>query len=348
MATRLLAPSMGEGVEELTIVNWLKKEGDPVKEFEMIVELETDKVTTEIPSPAEGTLLKIVAQKDQSVKTGSVMAWIGQPGESIDVLMKEEKEASPRVRQASAAPVPQPAGAPVPQPTGAPVPQGVQASAAAESAKSEYQGPVSPLVKKLVALNNIDLNLVHGTGQDGRITKEDVQAYLESRNSAPATPPVPTAAATPASPSAGIMPELAGELIPHSSLRRQIAERMVASVHTSPHVLTVMEADLGKVLAHRAANKEAFAALGINLTLTAYFCAAIVAALKARPDVNVSWTDEGIQRYNVINLGLAVSLGDAGPDRTGHQKCRGTLTAGVGRADQRPVRARPQQKAPAR
>lgn len=304
MATRLLAPSMGEGVEELTIVNWLKKEGDPVKEFEMIVELETDKVTTEIPSPAEGTLLKIVAQKDQSVKTGSVMAWIGQPGESIDALMKEEKEASPRVRQASAAPVP--------QPTGAPVPQGVQASAAAESAKSEYQGPVSPLVKKLVALNNIDLNLVHGTGQDGRITKEDVQAYLESRNSAPATPPVPAAAATPASPSAGIMPELAGELIPHSSLRRQIAERMVASVHTSPHVLTVMEADLGKVLAHRATNKEAFAALGINLTLTAYFCAAIVAALKARPDVNVSWTDEGIQRYNVINLGLAVSLGDAG------------------------------------
>ena len=305
MATRLLAPSMGEGVEELTIVNWLKKEGDPVKEFEMIVELETDKVTTEIPSPADGSLLKIVAQKDTSVKVGSVMAWIGQPGESIDALMKEEKEASPRVRQASAAPVPQPAGAPVPQ--------GAQASAAAESAKSEYQGPVSPLVKKLVALNNIDLNLVHGTGQDGRVTKEDVQAYLESRNSAPATAPsVPAAAATPASPSAGIMPELAGELIPHSSLRRQIAERMVASVHTSPHVLTVMEADLGKVLAHRAANKEAFAALGINLTLTAYFCAAIVAALKARPDVNVSWTNEGIQRYNVINLGLAVSLGDAG------------------------------------
>ena len=304
MATRLLAPSMGEGVEELMIVNWLKKEGDPVKEFEMIVELETDKVTTEIPSPADGTLLKIVAQKDTSVKVGSVMAWIGQPGEAIDALQKEEKAASLRSRQAAA-----PEEAPVPQQVpqqGAPVPQGVPAHA-------EYQGPVSPLVKKLVALNNIDLNQVHGTGQDGRITKEDVQAYLESRNSVPATAPsVPAAAITPVSPSVGGIPELTGELLPHSSLRRQIAERMVASVHTSPHVLTVMEADLSKVLAHRAANKEAFAALGINLTLTAYFCAAIVAALKARPDVNVSWSDEGIQRYNVINLGMAVSLGEAG------------------------------------
>lgn len=308
MATRLLAPSMGEGVEELTIVNWLKKEGDPVKEYEMIVELETDKVTTEIPSPAAGTLLKIVAPKDTSVKTGTVMAWIGQPGEAIDALQKEEKGASQRSRQAPTA-----AATPVPQ-QGAPVPQPQEAQAPAPvPARAEYQGPVSPLVKKLVALNNIDLNQVHGTGQNGRITKEDVQAYLESRISAPATTsPVPAAAATPVSPSIGVMPELAGELIPHSSLRKQIAERMVASVHTSPHVLTVMEADLSKVLAHRAANKEAFAALGINLTLTAYFCAAIVAALKARPDVNASWTDEGLQRYNVINLGLAVSLGDAG------------------------------------
>jgi len=307
MATRLLAPSMGDGVEELTIVNWLKKEGDPVKEFEVIVELETDKVTSEIPSPADGTLLKIVAQKDATVKVGTVMAWIGQPGEAIEGLQKEEKAASARSVQAAAT-APAVSSAAVPVSQAAPVPAPI------EPAKTEYQGPVSPLVKKLVELNAIDLNLVHGTGQDGRITKEDVQIYLDTRKTAPA---VPTAAAVPAASvpvhaAAGNLPELEGELVPLSSLRRQIAERMVNSQHTSPHVLTVMEADLSKVLAHRAANKEAFAALGINLTLTAYFCAAIVAGLKARPDVNVSWTDEGIQRYNVINLGLAVSLGDAG------------------------------------
>ncbi len=307
MATRLLAPSMGDGVEELTIVNWLKKEGDPVKEFEVIVELETDKVTSEIPSPADGTLLKIVAQKDTTVKVGTVMAWIGQPGEAIEGLQKEEKAASARSVQAAAT-APAVSSAAVPVSQEAPVPAPI------EPAKTEYQGPVSPLVKKLVELNAIDLNLVHGTGQDGRITKEDVQIYLDTRKTAPA---VPTAAAVPAASvpvhaAAGNLPELEGELVPLSSLRRQIAERMVNSQHTSPHVLTVMEADLSKVLAHRAANKEAFAALGINLTLTAYFCAAIVAGLKARPDVNVSWTDEGIQRYNVINLGLAVSLGDAG------------------------------------
>jgi 2-oxoglutarate dehydrogenase E2 component (dihydrolipoamide succinyltransferase) len=298
---------MGDGVEELTIVNWLKKEGDPVKEFEVIVELETDKVTSEIPSPADGTLLKIVAQKDTTVKVGTVMAWIGQPGEAIEGLQKEEKAASARSVQAAAT-APAVSSAAVPVSQEAPVPAPI------EPAKTEYQGPVSPLVKKLVELNAIDLNLVHGTGQDGRITKEDVQIYLDTRKTAPA---VPTAAAVPAASvpvhaAAGNLPELEGELVPLSSLRRQIAERMVNSQHTSPHVLTVMEADLSKVLAHRAANKEAFAALGINLTLTAYFCAAIVAGLKARPDVNVSWTDEGIQRYNVINLGLAVSLGDAG------------------------------------
>jgi len=105
---------------------------------------------------------------------------------------------------------------------------------------------------------------------------------------------------------------MAGELILHTSLRRQIAERMVNSVHASPHVLTVMEADLSKVLAHRTVNKAAFAAQGVNLTLTAYFCSAIVSGLKACPDVNASWTDEGIQRYSAINLGVATSLGEEG------------------------------------
>jgi 2-oxoglutarate dehydrogenase E2 component (dihydrolipoamide succinyltransferase) len=169
-------------------------------------------------------------------------------------------------------------------------------------------------VKKISAENDVDLNLVPGTGLDGRITKEDVLKYLETRNqTTPATTPRKPELAAASSPlSMGKPSSLPGNLVPISSLRRQIAERMVDSQRTSPHVLTVMEADLSKVLAHRAVNKASFAAQGINLTLTVYFCSAIITGLKACPEVNSSWTEEGIQQYQVINLGVATSLGDLG------------------------------------
>ena len=291
MATRLLAPSMGEGIEELTVINWLKKEGETVNELEVIVELETDKVTTEIPSPAAGTLLKILAQKDETVKVGSTLAWIGQPGEALE-------SETPAAESVLVIEAPKPA-----------IAEPVQVLE-----KSVYTGPVSPLVKNIVAANHVDLNLVHGTGLGGRITKEDVLKYLETQKSAApiAVAQTPEAAILPGLTPAVKPASLAGELIPHSSLRRQIAERMVNSQHISPHVLTVMEADLSKVLAHRATNKAAFAAQGVNLTLTAYFCSAIVSGLKSCPDVNSSWTDEGIQRYSAINLGMATSLGEQG------------------------------------
>jgi 2-oxoglutarate dehydrogenase E2 component (dihydrolipoamide succinyltransferase) len=291
MATRLLAPSLGEGVEELTVVNWLKKEGETVKELEVIVELETDKVTTEIPSPASGVVLKLLAAKDETVKVGSTLAWIGRPGEMLEAEAVEKNPSAQTAKVVIAA-------APV-------IPVEVN---------SPYTGRVSPLVKNMAAENNIDLNLVHGTGQDGRITKEDVLKYLETRKSAPqAVAPKMVEEAV----GSNVLPPVraaspAGELVPLSSLRKQIAERMVNSQHTSPHVLTVMEADLSKVLAHRAANKVAFADQGVNLTLTAYFCSAIVTALKAHPDVNASFTEEGIQRYRDINLGMAVALGEQG------------------------------------
>ncbi|MHB8089741.1 MAG: dihydrolipoamide acetyltransferase family protein [Anaerolineaceae bacterium] len=289
MATRLFAPSMGEGVEELTVINWLKKEGDTVKEMEVIVELETDKVTTEIPSPAAGTILKILAEIDETVKVGSTLAWIGQPGEAFE---EEKPKKKPPVAEAK---VDISLKAPEPVTTG-----------------STYTGHVSPLVKKIVTENNVDLNQVRGSGQEGRITKEDVLNYLESRKEAPSTTAAqPTQAAAEPVPVEKPVP-MAGELIQLSSLRKQIADRMVNSQHTSPHVLTVMEADLSKVLAHRAANKAAFAAQSVKLTLTAYFCSAIVTSLKAFPMVNSSWTDEGLQLHRDINLGMATALGEQG------------------------------------
>jgi 2-oxoglutarate dehydrogenase E2 component (dihydrolipoamide succinyltransferase) len=283
---------MGEGIEELTVVTWLKKEGDTVKEFEVVVELETDKVSTEIPSPEAGTILKILAQKDEVVKVGSTLAWIGKPGETVDSAAPVSKAAAPVEVSKPAASV-------------------VAPEAKSTVAVKEYTGQISPLVRKLAAEHNVDLNLVQGTGKDGRITKEDMLNYLESGKTVPALEALPTqkAITTPRAVSSGT---LTGTLIPHSSLRKQIAERMVNSLHTAPHVLTVMEADLSKVVAHRSANKEILAEKGVNLTLTAYFSAAIVSTLKAFPDVNCSWTDAGIQRYNTINLGMAVSLGEAG------------------------------------
>ena len=300
MATRLIAPSMGEGIEELTVVGWLKKEGDAVKEMEMVVEVETDKVTTEIPSPVSGILLKIMAQVDETVKVGSPMAWIGEPGEEIPAGGAKAKEAPPTQEATPAKD--KPPAAPGNEPAAPAAPAAIPAA--------QYTGHVSPLVRQMAEKNQVDLNQVQGTGQDGRITKDDMLNYLDAKKTAPA-PAAPAPVAPMESKPAG--QELpAGSLIPHTSVRRQIAQRMVSSKQTSPHVLTVMEADLSRVVAHRSANKASFANQGANLTLTAYFCAAIVSALKANPLVNSSWTEEGIQTYNVVNLGVATALGKDG------------------------------------
>jgi len=288
MASRVLAPSMGEGIEEMTVVNWLKKEGDTVAQFEVLVEIETDKVTNEITSPASGVVLKILVQKDEVVKVGSTLAWVGKPGEPLEASQPEEKKDLPK-----AATIPGP-------------------NVEDQTKLVEKQtGLISPVVKKLAEENQVDLSLVEGTGQEGRITREDILAFLETKKTKqPQTISQPDEIiekVEPATPGT-----ISGTLLPITSIRKQIAERMVASQHTSPHVLSVMEADLSKVLRHRATNKDAFAAQGVNLTLTAYFCSAIVTGLKSCPEVNSSWTEEGIQQYTTINLGMATSLGEGG------------------------------------
>jgi 2-oxoglutarate dehydrogenase E2 component (dihydrolipoamide succinyltransferase) len=171
----------------------------------------------------------------------------------------------------------------------------------------------------------INLSQVTGTGQGGRITKKDLLAYIERRDqavtapavSAPAIPfpPVPPAqAAAPVAASAAPASLLPGDeqVVPLNPIRRRTAEHMVFSKHTSAHVTTIAEADLSRVIAHRLAEKEAFAREGVNLTFTAYFAAATVAALKAYPLVNSSWNEAGIQLHRAINIGMATSLGDAG------------------------------------
>jgi 2-oxoglutarate dehydrogenase E2 component (dihydrolipoamide succinyltransferase) len=296
MATKLIAPRPGEGVEELTVVAWLKQVGDQVEEFESVVELETDKVVTEFPSPIAGTLLRIDVAAGESVQVGDVMGLIGEAGESLE----EEAEEPAQVPQAEEAPAEE-------------VKQEKPVVAEKPATKSAF---LSPLVRKMLDEHQLDPDQIQGTGTGGRITKQDVEAYLASpkKEAQRAPEPKPELKEKPAQPvkAAPVPTDIPGTLIPHTSARKQIAARMVDSVLTSPHVLTVMEVDMTRVLAHRKANKAKFAADGVNLTLTAYFVAAMAKALGEHKVVNATWTDEGIFAFSDVNIGMAVALGEGG------------------------------------
>jgi 2-oxoisovalerate dehydrogenase E2 component (dihydrolipoyl transacylase) len=293
MATKVLVPLLGEGVEEVTIIKWLKKEGDSVNELEPLLEVNTDKVDTEIPAPASGTVLKIIAEEGVPAKVGAILAYIGKPGESFGVSGVPESGT-----QVSGVKSP---SAEKPQATENVIPE--------TSHVTHDLGFISPVVAKIAAEHGVNLQQVNGTGLNGRITKNDVLNFVETGK--PLAPVVPAASPTfhvaPAATST-----VGDQLIKHSTIRKQIADHMVMSKHISPHVLTVMEADMNRVVKHRSANKEVFTRDGINLTFTAYFITAIVAGLKTYPNVNSSWTDEGVLVHKAVNIGMATSLAEEG------------------------------------
>jgi len=293
MATNVLVPLLGEGVEEVTVTKWLKREGDSIDELEPLLEVNTDKVDTEIPAPASGTVLKIQMEEGAVAKVGQVLAVIGQAGETVDV--GELAGAAETIEPVAAGEVSQ---------EKEPVAQGSAVGQGPSTATRDL-GFISPVVAKIAAEHGLNLQDVPGTGLNGRITKKDVLAFVESQPAAVGAQPAPPHA--PVAPA--IAPVQEDQLIKHSIIRKQIAEHMVMSKHTSPHVLTVMEVDMSRVVAHRKANKAVFARDGVRLTFTAYFMQAIVAGLKAYPNVNSSWTDEGLLVHAAINIGMATSLG---------------------------------------
>ncbi len=284
MATKVLVPLLGEGVEEVTVTKWLKHEGDAIQELEPLLEVNTDKVDTEIPAPASGTVLKIVAPEGLPAKVGTVLAFIGKPGESVQTA------AAAAVAKAPPAAIPA-----APLQAAPPSSPGVTPG---------DHGFISPVVAKIAAERGVDLSRVKGTGLNGRITKNDVLNFVETGAKVQAAAPTRTVR-VPA-------PVAGDQLIKHTTIRRQIAEHMVMSQKTSPHVLSVMEADMTRVVAHRESNKAIFERDGVKLTFTAYFIAAIVAGLKAFPMTNSSWTEEGVLVHGAINVGMATSLGDEG------------------------------------
>jgi pyruvate/2-oxoglutarate dehydrogenase complex dihydrolipoamide acyltransferase (E2) component len=288
MATKVFVPLLGEGVEEVTVIKWLKQEGDIVKELEPLLEVNTDKVDTEIPAPASGTVLKIVAQEGLPAKVGTILAFIGKPGETVDsdqlsVVIDKSAEI---VSQSTAN-----------------LNQSATADRQPSTANREI-GFISPVVAKIAAEHGVNLSQVQGTGLNGRITKNDVLNFIENGKTAPVQP---------SNLQPAVLRPMEGDiLVKHTIIRKQIAEHMLMSKHTSPHVLTVMEADLSKVIAHQNANINLFARDGITLTLTAYFMMAIVAGLKAYPTANSSWTDDGVLIHKAIHIGMATSLGEEG------------------------------------
>ncbi|MDL9937349.1 2-oxoglutarate dehydrogenase, E2 component, dihydrolipoamide succinyltransferase [Gordonia sp. ABSL1-1] len=315
--TDVLMPELGESVTEGTVTNWLKKVGDTVAVDDPLVEVSTDKVDTEIPSPAAGTLLEILAVEDDVIEVGGKLAVIG------------DASAAPSAAPAPAAPTPEPTPEPEPEPepvASAPTPAPAPAAPAAPAAEKataaaasdnpptiESTPYVTPLVRKLAAENDIDLNSIKGTGVGGRIRKQDVLAAAEAKKAPAAAPTAPAATSSaPAAAAPEVKPELAalrGTTQKASRIRLITAKKTRESLLSSAQLTQVFEVDMTKIVALRKAAKESFkAAEGVNLTFLPFIAKAVVEALKVHPNVNASIDEDAkeITYYDKVHLGIAV------------------------------------------
>ena len=309
--TDVVMPQMGESIVEGTLTKWLKKPGDKVERDEPLFEISTDKVDTEIPSPAAGTLNELLVQEGQTVQVNAIVARISEGNGAAPAA------AAPK--PAAAAPPPPPPPAPAPQaaaPPPPPPPPAAEKPAPAAPAPVEAKeaaGPLSPLVRRIAREKNIDLSQVTGTGAGGRITKEDLENYQNQSAAAPAAPAspayAPPSAPVPAVPIGQAQPTAKTRIEPMSNMRIKIAEHMVMSKRVSAHVTTVHRVDMTRVAKMRGKHKADFAArYGMSLTFLPFVARATVEALRQFPIVNASIEGTNIIYHNEINLGIAVAL----------------------------------------
>jgi 2-oxoisovalerate dehydrogenase E2 component (dihydrolipoyl transacylase) len=286
--TTLRMPQLGESVTEGTVDRWLKKEGEFVRRDEPLVEVVTDKVNAEVPSPFEGRLVRIEVGEGQTVPVGTALA-------ELDVGGSEQAEAAataaPAVEQAPGVPGTVEAAEPPPPPPG----------------QTDGRSRLSPAVRRLSEEHGVDLAQLRGSGAGGRVTREDVLAFVGARDAAP-----PAAGPTPAPRAGQPVAEPEDELVRVGAVRRQIAEHMVRSVQTAPHAWGMREVDMSALVAYREASKERFRERhGINLTYLPFVIQVVCDALRANPYLNSSWTDEGILLRGNLNIGVAVALPNA-------------------------------------
>jgi len=312
----LILPKMGESVAEATITTWLKNEGDFIEAEESVVEVATDKVDSEVPSPVSGTLVKIISNINDVAQVGAAIAIIETEGSG-------ETEAA---TQSAPAPAPSPAVEEVVAEIETQVAAAAQTVAPAAPnapiAKNSNGRFYSPLVRSMAkeeGIGQAELDQIKGSGKDGRVTKKDVLAYLEVGRTAPAAAPAPAAtpavtpAAAPKAPAAtatpSITPSAGDEIIEMDRMRKLIADHMVNSVQTSPHVTSFVEADMTKVVLWRNKVKKSFQEKhGEKITFTPIIMEAIVKAIQDFPMINVSVDGSNIIKHGNINVGMAAAL----------------------------------------
>lgn len=279
-AIKILMPMEQEGSKSV-VRAWLKKVGDAVKQDEPVVELETDKVAVEVPAPADGVLASIALGEGDEAAPGAVLGTLS----TLVIPASRSESRNPGDARAQQAPLG----------------SGLAARATPRSDEGREQR-LSPLVRRLISDNGLDASQISGSGRDGRITHEDVEAHIRERRSAPPASSRP----------AGKAPAVQSQRIPHENMRKSIAEHMAKSLATAPHVTAVFEADFSAIAAHRAKHKDAYAKAGAPLTYSAYIVRAAAEAMRVSPNVNARWHDDALEVHGDVNIGVGVALGDKG------------------------------------
>ncbi|MEZ5996357.1 MAG: 2-oxo acid dehydrogenase subunit E2 [Hyphomonadaceae bacterium] len=259
-----------------TVRAWLKRVGDAVRRDEPIVELETDKVAVEVPSPGDGVLAEIALSEGDEAQPGALLGVLSLSLPDAATSRSGAQEQTAKRDLMGSGPAPD----------------------ATTRNDGVREARLSPLVKRLINEHGLDARDIAGSGRDGRITHKDVETHLA--HGAPRAKPSARTA------------QLTGGKIPHDAMRRSIAEHMTRSVATAPHVTAVFEADFSAVAAHRARHKDAYLKAGAPLTYSAYIVRAAAEAMKASPNVNARWHDDYLEVFESVNIGLGVALGEKG------------------------------------
>jgi pyruvate dehydrogenase E2 component (dihydrolipoyllysine-residue acetyltransferase) len=321
-ATDVVMPQMGESIFEGTITKWLKKPGDKVQRDEPLFEISTDKVDAEIPAPTSGVLREIRVKEGSTVQVNTVVAVIGGAGTGAP---------APAAQPAPRQPEPQPVAAQ--KPAAQPAAPSQQHEVIGFPSREAENVRSSPLVRRIARENNVDLGQVPGTGLGGRISKNDILNFIQQHGpgaataapqARPAAPPPPIAmpsqpqgqAQAPAQPQraaapqpAPAYPELAGELVPMSPMRKKIAERMVESKRTSAHVHSIFKVDMTRVVRLREKIRKQWEARhGVKLTYMPFIAKALMHGIRVKPIVNASVHGDSIQYHKNVNIGIAVAL----------------------------------------
>jgi 2-oxoglutarate dehydrogenase E2 component (dihydrolipoamide succinyltransferase) len=311
-AIDVVMPQMGVSVSEGTITKWLKNEGEEIAADESLPEISTDKVDTEVPSPGSGVLLQILVPEGETVDVGTKLAVIGPAGSAPPAPAAEEAPAAPE-------PEPEPEAAPEPEPA----PQAAAPAPAPAPTDGATDGKtfVSPVVARIAAEHNLDVNAVPGTGRGGRVTKKDILGYIEQGAPAPAAPApaapaeapaeAPAQAAPAPAPAAPVAAQQSETLEPMNAMRKGIAEHMRRSLDTAAHVTSAIEVDMSQVVAIRSKLKNEYQSkFGVNPTYLIFVARAATDTLLEYPWINGEIRGDQIVTRNYVNVGFAVELTD--------------------------------------